>query len=182
MSPLRLLVATALLVAPEPVLAQAAAQPGTIATARALVAQMRMERVLDPMFAQLMPLMVSNVENAMRADTAAPAALKARLATDAGRQQVGAIISEEFARAFRERYPAIAEATAEEYRKTFSESELTTILAFYRSPTGAKLLDAQPALQKALSEAGRGVGRDAAMAAFPKVQARLSALDTPAGK
>ena len=178
----RSILAMACVIASAPAAAQTAPQPGTIATARVLVAQMRMERVLDPMFAQLTPLMVSNVTNAMRAASDTPAALRTRLATDAGRQQVGAIISAEFGSALRARYPAIAEATAEEYRKTFSESELATIIAFYRSPTGAKMLDAQPQLQKALSEAGQGVGREAAMAAFPKIQARIVALDAPAAK
>ena len=162
--------------------AQSAQQPGTIVTARAIVTQMQMERTLDPLFAQLMPLMVSNVENAMRAAPDTPAPLKARLATPAGQQQIGTIISGEFGDAFRQRYPDIREAAAEEYRKTFSEPELAAILAFYRSPTGAKLVQAQPQLQKALSEAGQAIGRQAAVAAIPKIQARIVALDAPAGK
>lgn len=181
-----LFLAAALFAAPAPALAQTAvqpaAQPGTIQTARAIVAQMQMEKMLDPMFAQLMPLMVSNVENAMRANAAAPAPLKARLETETGRQQVGAIITEEFSNAFRARYADIREATAEEYRKTFTEAELAAILAFYRSPAGTKLVQAQPQLQQVLSQAGRAVGQDAAIAAFPKIQARITALDAAPAK
>lgn len=160
----------------------AAAQPGSISTARALVARMRMQRTLDPMFEQLMPLMVANVENAMQQSADAPATLKARLQVEDGRKQIGGIIAEEFMTAFRARYADIGEATAEEYRKAFSEPELKTILAFYTSPTGAKLLDIQPQLQKVLAEQGRAIGREAGMAAVPKIQARLTALDAPEGK
>ncbi len=173
------------ILSPVPAVAQAAAaqqQPGTIGTARAIVTRMQMERTLDPMFQQLMPLMVANVQNAMQNATDAPAPLKTRLATEAGRQQIGAIISEEFTAAFRQRYPDIGDAAAEEYRKAFSEPELLAILSFYNSPVGAKLLTLQPQLQKTLSEQGRAIGREAGIAAVPKIQARLIALDAPSAK
>ncbi len=182
---IRAIALAALILSPAPAVAQAAAaqqQPGTIQTARAIVARMQMERTLDPMFQQLMPLMVANVQNAMQNATDAPAPLKARLATESGRQQIGAIISEEFTAAFRQRYPDIGDAAAEEYRKAFSEPELLAILGFYNSPVGAKLLTLQPQLQKTLSEQGRAIGREAGIAAVPKIQARLTALDAPSAK
>jgi len=91
---------------------------------------------------------------------------------------VSAIVTDEFTSAVRARYSDIAEAVAEEYRKAFSEDELKAILTFYSSPAGAKLLSVQPRLQQTLSEQGR----DAGVAAFPKIKARLDALDSATGK
>jgi len=157
-------------------------QAGSIKTAQAIVARQQQEQLLDTMFQQLMPLMVANVQNAIQNDATTPAALKERLKTDAGRKQVGSIIGEEFTSAFRQRYADIGEATAEEYSKLFSEPELVAILAFYSSPAGMKMLRLQPQLQKTLSEQGRALGREAGMAAVPKIQARLTALNAPATK
>jgi len=190
MSRLCALLTATLLAAPLPAAAQVApgapvvpaAVPGSIETARAIVARMQIERTMDPLFQQIMPLMISNVENAMLADAQTPDALKLRLKTDAGRKQVGAIISEEFTAAFRQRYSDIAAAAAEEYRKLFSEPELRAILAFYTSPAGARLLQAQPQLQQVLSAQGRVLGQKAGMAAFPKIQVRLAALGAPTEK
>ncbi|WP_157968779.1 MULTISPECIES: DUF2059 domain-containing protein [unclassified Sphingomonas] len=161
--------------------AQAAA-PGTIATARAIVAAMHVDRSLDTMFAQLTPLVSANILNAMQQAKDAPPALKARIATPAGREQVSGIVGQEIIAGFRGRYDDIAAGLAEEYVRTFSEAELQTILAFYRSPTGAKLIDAQPAIQRVLSEQGRAIGREVGMAAFPKILQRVTALDAPQGK
>ncbi|GAA0656760.1 hypothetical protein FHT00_002377 [Sphingomonas insulae] len=185
-----ILLTAMLLPTPLPAAAQVApgapvasvAVPGSIDTARAIVARMQIDRTMDPLFQQIMPLMISNVENAMLADARTPDPLKSRLGTDAGRKQVGTIIAEEFTAAFRQRYPDIGAAAAEEYRKLFSEPELRAILAFYTSPAGAKLLQAQPQLQQVLSEQGRVLGREAGMAAFPRIQARLAALGAPTAK
>jgi hypothetical protein len=176
------LIAVALLAAPVAAQVAPAATAGSITTARAIVARMQIDRTMDPLLQQIMPFMTTNVENAMLAASNTPAPLKARLATDDGRRQVGTIISEEFSAAFRQRYPDIAEAAAVEYSKLFSEPELAAILAFYTSPAGAKLLQAQPQLQQVLSEQGRALGREAGMIAIPKIQARLVALDAPAAK
>lgn len=157
-------------------------QPGTIKTGRAIVARMQIDRTLDPMFQQLMPLMVANVEHAMADATDTPAALKTRLKNGSGRAQVGTIIAEEFTAAFRHLYPDVGEAAAEQYSKLFSEPELAAILAFCASPAGAKLLALLPELQKTMAEQGRALGRDAGIAAIPKIQARLTALDAPSAK
>ena len=172
------------LFAPLPSTAQVvgAHPPGTIETSRAIVAKLNISRTLDPLFAQLMPLMVANVENAMAIGNDIPPALKRRLNSDDGRKQIGVIISEEFMAAFRTRYADIAEALAEEYRKSFDETELTTILAFYRSNAGAKLLMLQPQFQQTLSEQGRALGREAGAIAGPKIEARIAALDAATSK
>ena len=181
------LIATAILAAPMPLAAQSVpaapvVRSGSITTARAIVARMQIDRPMDALLQQIMPLMTANVENAMLAGADTPAPLKVRLKTDDGRKQVGTIISEEFGAAFRQRYPDIAAAAAVEYSKLFSEPELAAILAFYTSPAGAKLLQAQPQLQQVLSEQGRALGREAGMIAIPKIQARIVALDAPAAK
>lgn len=165
----------------SPAAAQTSAA-GTITTARAIVARMQLDGVMDKMFEQVMPLMTANVVNAMQQDSSAPSALKARLSRKEGREQVSAIVADEFLKAIRARYPEFSEGAAEEYRKAFSEDELKSVLAFYSSPVGAKLLAIQPRLQQTLSEQGRAIGRDAGVAAFPKIKARLDALDSATGK
>ncbi len=174
-----LLLAAAL--ASAPVAAQGTGA-GTIATARSIVAAMHIEQTLDPVFAQIMPLVASNVITAMQRDPAIPATLKARLSTADGQAQVSTIVSEEIGSAYRARYDSIAAALAEEYSRSFSETELLAILSFYRSAAGAKLIQTQPAIQKVMSEQGRAIGREAGMAAFPKIIQRVKALGTPAGK
>lgn len=172
----------ALLVA-APVAAQTAPAPATtpdaggrIETARALVAKLNLDKTLDLQFSSLMPLIANNMVTALQGDPAIPQALKDRLTTAETRRQVGEIATEEMMAAFRARYPDIAEAAAEEYRRNFSEAELKAIVAFYDSPTGRRLLQLQPQLQQRLAEAGRAIGQQAGMAAFPKIRARIEAL------
>ena len=179
---IRMLAPLALLLA-APAVAQtapAADAGGRIETARALVAKLDLDRTLDFQFSGLMPLVSAQIVTAMQAAPDISQAVKNRLATPEGRQQVGAIATEEMLAAFRARYPGIAEAAAEEYRRNFSEDELKAIIAFYDSPTGKRLLTLQPQLQQRLDEAGKAMGREAGMAAFPKIRARVEALD--AGK
>ena len=78
-----------------------------------------------------MPLVATNIVSALQADPSTPQAIKDRLTTEEGRRQIAGIASEEMLAAFRARYPAIAEAAAEEYRRNFSEAELKAIIAFY---------------------------------------------------
>ncbi|MDY0959372.1 DUF2059 domain-containing protein [Sphingomonas sp. CFBP8993] len=171
-----------------PVAAQTAPSPtataaagGRIETARTLVGKLNLDRTLDFQFSGLMPLVAANIVNGLQTASDAPKAIKDRLATSEGRRQVGVITSEEMLAAFRARYPAIAEAAAEEYRRNFSEDELKAIIVFYDSAAGKRLLALQPQLQQRLSEAGKAVGREAGMAAFPKIRARIQALDKAEG-
>ncbi len=172
-----------------PVAAQTAPAPapvadagGRIETARTLVAKMNLEKTLDFQFSSVMPLVAGNVVSGLQGDSGTPQSIKDRLATAEGRAQISQIASEEMLAAFRARYPAIAEAVAEEYRRNFSESELKAITAFYDSPTGQRLLQLQPQLQQRLAEAGRAVGQEAGMAAYPKILARIAALGAEKGK
>ncbi|MGR6330569.1 DUF2059 domain-containing protein [Sphingomonas sp. XXL09] len=174
-----LLLAAALVSAP---VAAQGTGAGTITTARSIVAAMHIEQTLDPVFAQIMPLVSTNVITAMQRDPAIPATLKARLSTADGQAQVSKIVAEEIGAAYRARYDSIAAALSEEYSRSFSETELQAILSFYRSPAGAKLIQTQPAIQKVMSEQGRAIGREAGMDAFPKIIQRVNALGAPAGK
>ena len=161
--------------------AGAQAPQADLKTAQAVVGAMHVEPMLDRMFEQLMPLMTGSVLNAMRSATDTPASLRAKLATASGRDQVSAIISDEFMKAFRVHYPQIAGAMVEEYRRTFTTGELQAVLAFYQSPAGAKLLATQPQIQAALSRAGGEIGRVAGQEALPNIQRRLDQLARPGG-
>ncbi|WP_433909535.1 DUF2059 domain-containing protein [Sphingomonas yabuuchiae] len=178
LAPLALLLATPAIAQTPP----AADAGGRIETARTLVGKLNIDRTLDFQFSGLMPLVSAQIVTAMQTAPDMPQAVKTRLATPEGQQQVGAIATEEMMAAFRARYPAIIEAAAEEYRRNFSESELKAIIAFYDSPTGKRLLTLQPQLQQRLAEAGKAMGREAGMAAFPKIRARVEALDTGKAK
>ena len=134
--PLHCIMTAAMLVTPVTVSAQVAAavQPGSIATARAIVSRMQIDRTMDPLLQQIMPLMTANVEHAILAAPNTPAPLKVRLKTDDGRKQVGAIISEEFSAAFRQRYPDIAEAAAVQYSNSSASRNWRRYLPFTRLP------------------------------------------------
>jgi len=80
---MRVLVLWFALLLAVPAAAQAL-QPGTIGTARSIVARMQIDRMMDQTFDQLMPLLTSNVVNAMRQDASVSSVLKERLATEKG--------------------------------------------------------------------------------------------------
>ena len=149
---------------------------GRIETARALVCKMNMEQALVFQFSSVMPLVSANLVTSIQGSATLPPPLRARLASAQGRQQAMTIAGEEMIAAFRARYPTIVEAAAEEYRRNFSEDELTALVAFYDSPVGKRMLQLQPLLQQRLAEAGRAVGGEAGMAAFPKVLERILAM------
>lgn len=149
---------------------------GRIETARALVGKMNIDRMLDFQFTNLMPLVTGNLLGVMQTAPDAPSGIKQVLATEEGRAKVRAIASEEMLAAMRARYPDIREAAAEEYRRNFSEADLKAIVAFYDTSAGQHWLALQPQLQQRLAEFGKGMGRDAGMAAFPKIRARVEAL------
>lgn len=182
LAPLAILLATPVAAQTAPASPAATDAGGRIETARILVGKLGLDRVLDFQFSGLMPLVAGNIVTALQTAADTPQAVKDRLATEEGRRQVGAIASEEMLAAFRARYPAIAEAAAEEYRRNFSETELKAIIAFYDSAAGQRLLQLQPQLQQRLAEAGKAVGREAGMAAFPKIRARIDALGAGGGK
>jgi hypothetical protein len=100
-----------------------------------------------------------------------PALRASPLAREPGRDpdHVGAVYEEEVSMQFR----AIKTEIAQLYAATFTEAELREILAFYQSPTGARLIEQQPAI---LEEIAR-LGADVARRALEALQKRLDYED-----
>ncbi|MEC5399505.1 DUF2059 domain-containing protein [Uliginosibacterium sp. H1] len=73
------------------------------------------------------------------------------------------IIMENAHRVFGEHYAVsggLRDRLVPVYDRLFSHDELRTIIAFYRSPTGARLLQALPAIQKETQTVGSTWGRE----------------------
>ena len=66
---------------------------------------------------------------------------------------------ERFIERARERKGELVELLVPVYDTAFSAEDLQTLIAFYRTPAGARLLAAQPQLIRASMEAGEGWGR-----------------------
>lgn len=60
---------------------------------------------------------------------------------------------------FEARLGELIDAVTLIYAKTFTPDEMRSLLAFYRTPTGAKLLDKSPSLTQQTMAAGQAFGR-----------------------
>lgn len=132
------------------------------------------------MFRQLTPMMTAQIMAALTQAPNAPAATKTIVANPAMRAKAAAIMSEEIMKSLRKRYPEIAAATARQYAATLSEADLQAAIAFYQTPTGQRMIAAQPRLQAALSEQGKIIGAAAGAEAVPAAILRIDALPTTA--
>lgn len=157
-----------------------AASSGTVTSAAKLVQLLKLDGVLDTIFQQLTPMMTAQIMAALAQAPNAPAATKAIVADPAMRTKATAIMSEEIMKSLRKRYPEIAAATARQYAATLSEADLQAAIAFYQTPTGQRMIAAQPKLQAALSEHGKTIGATAGAEAVPAAILRIDALSATA--
>ncbi|KQM62707.1 hypothetical protein ASE75_13865 [Sphingomonas sp. Leaf17] len=175
-------VGAALATVPLAAAGQASPEPssGTVSSAATLVQLLKLDGVLDTMFRQLTPMMTAQIMAALTQAPNAPAATKTIVANPAMRAKAAAIMSEEIMKSLRKRYPEIAAATARQYAATLSEADLQAAIAFYQTPTGQRMIAAQPRLQAALSEQGKIIGAAAGAEAVPAAILRIDALPTTA--
>lgn len=89
-----------------------------------------------------------------------------------GRDRLTAIVSEEMLAELRKNYPEFLAAAAQQYREAMSEAELDAVLAFYRSPAGAKLLQQQTAMENSMGKLGERIGMKAGSIALPRALER----------
>ncbi|HWK35215.1 DUF2059 domain-containing protein [Sphingomonas sp.] len=157
--------------APPP--AATTAAPAGPALAAELVGLLGIDQQLDLTFTSIMPLMTENIAAAIANSGAASVELRASLASEAGRAHIKGVIAEEVMLGFRDRYPRVATELAKAYAERFTEAELRDLVAFYRSPAGAKLLKLQPELQQTLSKVGERIGLEVGMEAIPKAIEKL---------
>ena len=85
--------------------------------------------------------------------------LKAQGTVDDKQAQV---FLDRFQARFAEGIPAFVDLVAEVYAREFSEQDLTTLLAFYRTPTGQHLLDKQVPIAQAMAQVGARWGQSIA--------------------
>ena len=64
--------------------------------------------------------------------------------------------------AFAPYYASMVDSVAAIYANNFSAAELRDIEAFYRQPTGQKLLEKSPAIAQQAAQVGQDIGRKAA--------------------
>lgn len=85
------------------------------------------------------------------------------------------LAEEEMTAGFRNATPDLISVGVSEYAQTFSEDELDQMLAFYNSPTGRKVITAQPQMMERIIKQsqvlGRRVGEDAMKRAIKRFEA-----------
>ena len=130
-----------------------------LAVARQIVAAVHTDQTLDRMMIQFASPFGTSVVNALLADPGSAPSINLLIKNGAGgRPKLEAIFSQEFMIAIRRTYPEIEESAAHEYARRFSANELRTILAFYSSGVGAKVLALMPEIQTTMAARGRELG------------------------
>ncbi len=69
------------------------------------------------------------------------------------------VVAPVLAKGFEARLGELIDAVTQIYAKNFTPDEMRTLLAFYRTPTGAKLLEKTPSLTQQTMAAGQAFGR-----------------------
>lgn len=142
--------------------------------ARKLVELMGIEQVLRTSYRDLGPAMALASLGAMSAmpETAAVLAqLDQRV--EGGRQRLLELIAEEATRGMSVQIPGLLEEIARDYASLFTAQELRDSIAFYGSPSGARIVALQPELQKRGRAHGEQAGREAGMEAGRRAMQRM---------
>jgi hypothetical protein len=114
--------------------------PNTDALVRRLMKAMHFEAQIDTMLGAMMPIMME--QQARQHPNLGPADQKVILDT------VREVMREKFT-------PKLIERAVPIYAATFSESELTQMVAFYESPVGQSIITKMPAMAPKIAEAAR---------------------------
>lgn len=85
-----------------------------------------------------------------------------------------AIVKEEMLRVFDENRPSLNAMVVQLYARHFTEAELRDVLAFYHTPTGAKLIHEMPGLMQETMLTGQVWGQHLGPILIERVQKRLS--------
>ncbi len=96
--------------------------------------------------------------------------MQAQGVAQAGLDEVHKAAADFFAQIFKD--PRFVEKLAAEYSKTFTQSELKELTAFYSTPTGKKALASMPLLLKQ----GMTIGENLALETAPAFQAKLAEI------
>lgn len=85
-------------------------------------------------------------------------------------------LTDVFAATFREAVPGLISSLVPVYADTFSHEEIRDILAFYRTPTGLKMLDTLPVLTQRSIQLAQQWAPQVAQQAMQRVQRRMQEL------
>jgi hypothetical protein len=131
--------------------------PESLAASRELMALTRSDQTLDQVISMMLPqisqmLVQSNPEKG---------------------PVIESILSEFLLPEMRKSVPGAIDDIAKLYARTFTEAELRDVIAFYKSPTGQKFIERQPALLTELNMAGQKWGERAAINALRNLKPKF---------
>lgn len=177
-----LLAAVATVDVPPPAASAVAGQGvdfARLGAAKKLVALTKIDSTLESMFVQLSPSFARSVLGELLADPSTRPVIDALLSkAPDNRERMIAILSQEFMRSVKSRFPSLLDQVARRYAEVFTADELNAINAFYSSGPGAKALTLLPQLQVTLSkdgrELGKAAGQEAGLRAFRRIEAEMA--------
>lgn len=160
-----------------------AVSPAALDSAHKLIALMHVDRTVDMMFEQLLPLMAEATVGALEAGPKTANLMKAMESAKGGsRTRLLAIFREEFSTELKQMTPTLLDRVALEYAAAFSERELNDLVNFYSSGTGEKVVSLVPELQKKMAAFGQMAGQEAGRKAGERAMKRAIGELLPAAK
>jgi hypothetical protein len=143
--------------APPPALPVIAQTPKHLALADALVAEARVSeqqmKAVPQIVEMIMPIMAKGNESR------------------AGELQT--ILRDEFVRIFTDKRKDMERVARDAYARNLNDQELRDVTAFYRTPTGKRLIDVQPTITSESMRDGGDIGRSAMAEAMPFIIERM---------
>ena len=98
-----------------------------------------------------------------------------KLRPDISRENLDLLLNE-FTAVFTESAPKLVEAMIPLYEQRFSQQEIRDVIAFYKTPTGQKMLTELPGLMAGGMQIGQQWGQAVAQVAVRRVQDRIREL------
>ncbi|MDT7833963.1 DUF2059 domain-containing protein [Aquabacterium sp. OR-4] len=120
-------------------LATAQAAPPTDASIDALLAVTKTERMLDAMYANIEQMMRQGMQAAVQGQTLSD---EQRRLLDTTPPRLAGVMRDELS------YASIKPLYLQIYRESFTQEEVDGLLAFYRSPAGAALIEKMPVVMQ----------------------------------
>ena len=151
---------------PEAAIANEAAASAPVEDARAILVANDVEKTLDGMFTQMLPMMESSYLGQLGQTEAGAEILKQVSEKYPGGQAAfGKRFGELMMASIRAEMPDMIEQTAQQYVVEIPPADLVAIRRFLESRAGKSMTAAQPKIQQKLSAIGEGIGAKAAMQA-----------------
>lgn len=147
--------------------------PERLAAAEKLVRALQIEAQYDLIFAQMIPLLTRQIFDSISNNVNLPAELRKRLADPDELANAQRRFAANATKGLKARYARLVRATATEYAREFTVEELGTLVAFYETPLGQKVLKVQPDIQRRLFPIGEAAGLEVGIEAMQEVLEHL---------